>query len=104
MKKRFWIILILFLFLVGENIVVSSAQLPSKFQGFLGTYHPFKGTSYGGNGWAEGELLQKAFNFGENAVISQSAYNGYPFAENIENNCKNWDINKFYGILRPPTE
>src|SRR5688572_14621683 len=103
MKKRFRIILMLFLFLGGENILVP-AQLPSKFQGFLGSYHPYKGTAYGDDGWQEGELLQKAFNFGENAVISQSAYNGYTFAENIENNCKNWDVNKLYGILRPPTE
>lgn len=48
--------------------------------------------------------MQNAFAFGENAVISQAAYNGYTFAENIENNCREWNVNKVYGILRPPTE
>lgn len=98
------LILLLCLFLQVGNIAAQTSA-PKRFQGFLGTYHPFKGTTYGGDsGWTEGELLQKAFNFGENAVISQAAYNGYTFAENIENNCKNWDVNKLYGILRPPTE
>ena len=82
------------------------AQTPSlhKFKGFLGTYHPFNGTAYGGAGWTEGELMQHAFSFGENAIISQASYNGYTFAENIDNSCRNWDVNKVYGILRPPTE
>ena len=109
MKKRLRIILILFLSLVCENIahlsVLAQPKTPSKFQGFVGTYHPYKGTAYGGSGgWAEGELIQNAFAFGENAVISQAAYNGYTFAENIENNCREWNVNKVYGILRPPTE
>ena len=97
------LILLLCLCLQAGNIAAQTTA-SKKNQGFLGTYHPFKGTAYGEGGWTEGELLQKAFNFGENAVISQSAYNGYTFAENIENNCKNWDVNKLYGILRPPTE
>jgi len=102
---RFSIILILLLCLFTQagNIAAQSA-VSKKFQGFLGTYHPFKGTTYGGSGWTEGEPLQNAFAFGENAVISQSAYNGYTFAENIENNCREWNVNKVYGILRPPTE
>lgn len=87
-----------------DGSIAAQTSAPKKIQGFVGSYHPYKGTAYGGDGWTEGELLQKAFNFGENAVISQSAYNGYTFAENIENNCKNWDVNKLYGILRPPTE
>ncbi len=106
MKLRVYKIMILLLCAFSQTASLA-AQTPAarKFQGFLGTYHPYKGTAYGGAaGWAEGEMLQKAFNFGENAVISQAAYNGYTFAENVENNCKNWDVNKLYGILRPPTE
>ncbi len=109
MKTRLQIILILSLFWVGENIgslsVVAQSKRASKFQGFLGTYHPFKGTSYGGSGgWTEGEPMQNAFAFGENAIISQAKYYGYTFAENVQNNCREWDINKVYGVLRPPTE
>jgi hypothetical protein len=104
MKKLLKAISALLICLSFQAVVIAQTTSPKKFQGFLGTYHPFKGTAYGGNGWPEGELMQKAFNFGENAVISQAAYSGYVFAENIENNCKIWDINKLYGILRPPTE
>lgn len=70
----------------------------------MGTYHPFKGTVYGGGGWSEGELMQSAFNFGENAIISEASYYRYTFAENVENNCRQWGVNKLYGILRPPRE
>ena len=106
MKLRVSKILILLLCLFSQaGNLAGQTPAPQKFQGFLGSYHPFKGTAYGGDaGWTEGELMQKAFNFGENAIISQGAYNGYTFAENIENNCQNWDVNKLYGILRPPTE
>ena len=108
MQKRLQIILIVCLSLVCESIVplsvLAQSKRASKFQGFLGTYHPFKGTSYGGNGWTEGETMQNAFAFGENAIISQAKYNGYTFAENVQNNCQEWDINKVYGVLRPPTE
>ncbi|HTG91878.1 MAG TPA: carboxypeptidase-like regulatory domain-containing protein [Pyrinomonadaceae bacterium] len=104
MKRLLKAISALLICLSFQAVVIAQTTEPKKFQGFLGTYHPFKGTAYGGNGWLEGELIQKAFNFGENAVISQAAYSGYDFTENIENNCKNWDINKLYGILRPPTE
>ncbi len=82
----------------------AQAERNAKRQGFLGTYHPFRGTAYGGAGWKEGELIQHAFSFGENAIISQASYNGYSFEENVNNSCREWDINKVYGILRPPTE
>lgn len=110
MKKRLLMIITLLLCLLSpvENAppLTAGAQsaAPIKFQGFLGTYHPYNGTAYGAGGWTEGELLQKAFAFGENAIISQARYNGYTFAENVENNCRQWDVSKLYGILRPPTE
>lgn len=84
--------------------VAAQTNAPRKFQGFLGTYHPFNGTAYGGSGWAEGELIQKAFDFGENAIVSYANYNGYTFEENVKNSCDEWDVNKIYGILTPPSE
>ncbi|MGI8470070.1 MAG: carboxypeptidase regulatory-like domain-containing protein, partial [Pyrinomonadaceae bacterium] len=54
--------------------------------------------------WAEGELIQKAFDFGENAIVSYANYNGYTFEENVKNSCDEWDVNKIYGILTPPSE
>ena len=86
------------------STIAAQQAAPRKLQGFLGSYHPFKGTAYGGDGWIDGEPLEKAFNFGENAIISQATYNGYTFTENVENNCRGWDVNKIYGVLRPPTE
>ena len=62
------LITLLCLCLQGQGIAQPTAT--KKFQGFLGTYHPFKGTAYGGAGWTEGELMQHAFDFGENAIIS----------------------------------
>jgi hypothetical protein len=82
----------------------AQAERNGKIQGFLGSYHPFKGTAHGATGWTEGELIQHAFSFGENAIISQASYNGYTFEENVNNSCREWDVNKVYGILRPPTE
>jgi hypothetical protein len=82
----------------------AQAERNAKIQGFLGAYHPFKGTVYGSDGWTEGELIQHAFSFGENAIISQASYNGYTFEENVNYSCREWDVNKVYGILRPPSE
>jgi hypothetical protein len=75
-----------------------------KFKGFLGTYHPAKRTAYGGWGWTDGELIQHAFNFGQNAILVKGSYLGYTFEENIHNSCLEWDVNKVYGIILPPTE
>ena len=80
------------MFIQPLSIAAQSDKAPKKFQGFLGSYHPFKGTAFGGNGWTEGELIQNAFDFGENAMVSHATYNGYTFAENVENNCHNWDV------------
>ena len=33
--------------------------------------------------WTEGESMQKAFGFGDNAIISWAKYNGYSFKENV---------------------
>lgn len=104
MKVRQLVLIILLLVSGLPESAVGQNRPATKFQGFLGTYHPFKGTAYGGSGWTEGELLQRAFAFGENAIISQASYNGYTFGENAANSCNEWDVNKIYGILRPPTE
>lgn len=104
MKKLLTTTLVLIICLFSQSAPIAQTTSSTKFKGFLGTYHPVKGTAYGGNGWTEGESVQNAFAFGENAIISQAAYNGYIFAENVRNNCDEWDINKVYGVLRPPTE
>jgi hypothetical protein len=104
MKRILTIILVLTSGLFSQSTVIAQTPSPARFQGFLGTYHPYKGTAYGGAGWQDGELMQHAFSFGENAIISQASYNGYTFEENIDNSCRTWDVNKVYGILRPPTE
>ena len=105
MKKTLSKILVLSLCLFSQSgIFTAQITAPKKFQGFLGTYHPFKGTAYGGDGRTEGETMQTAFAFGDNAIISHAKYNGYTFEENVENNCRAWDVNKLYGILLPPSE
>jgi hypothetical protein len=103
---RFSIILILLLCLVtsAEN-VAAQPTAAKKFQGFLGTYHPYNGSAYGGgSGWKEGELMQNAFNFGQNAILIKGSHLGYTFEQNIKNSCSEWDVNKMYGILLPPSE
>ena len=82
----------------------SSTPVTQKIPGFIGLYHNSTGTIYGGWGWPPGELIQTAFNFGQNAIISQAEYYGYTFQINLINNCTIWNVNKLYGILRPPTE
>ena len=97
--------LVLLLFLIAQ-IGNSAAQSSTakKFMGFLGTYHPVNGTAYGGPGWTEGELMQNAFNFGHNAILVKGSHLKYTFEQNINNSCSEWDVNKVYGILLPPSE
>ena len=96
----------IFFLCVLTHVVVGIAQTtaPVRFNGFLGTYHPVNGTAYGGAGWKEGELIQHAFNFGQNAILVKGSHAGYTFEQNINKSCSEWDVNKVYGILLPPSE
>ena len=104
MKKLLMIILVLTFCLVSQSSPTAQTTSPTKFKGFLGTYHPVNGTAYGGSGWREGELMQHAFNFGQNAILVKGSHLKYTFEENINNSCREWDVNKIYGILLPPSE
>lgn len=99
---RFFIVYLCVLALAGNGFAQAAAS--KKFSGFLGTYHPVNGTAYGGSGWKEGELIQHAFNFGQNAILVKGSHAGYTFEQNINNSCSEWDVNKVYGILLPPSE
>ena len=103
MKKVIRLILTAML-LSGIPFAIGQKKPPPKYQGFLGTYHPFKGTAYGGGSWTDGELVQKAFAFGQNAVMDIAAHNGYTFEEMMRNSCGEWDVNKVFAILLPPSE
>ena len=48
--------------------------------------------------------MQQAFNFGQNAILVKGSHQGYTFEENINNSCNEWDVNKIYAIILPPTE
>ncbi len=104
MKKVPPIISLLAFCLFSQMAPIAQTTSPTRIKGFLGTYHPVKGTAYGGWGWKEGELMQHAFNFGQNAILVKGSHLGYTFEENINNSCREWDVNKVYGILLPPTE
>ena len=104
MNRVLPIIAVLTFCLFSQNGPIAQTQPRSKFKGFLGTYHPVKGTAYGGSGWKEGELMQHAFNFGQNAILVKGSHLGYTFEENITNSCREWDVNKVYGIVLPPSE
>lgn len=96
-------ILILISCLFSQSALLAQTPAP-RFKGFLGTYHPVNGTAYGGPGWTEGVLMQHAFNFGQNAILVKGSHLGYTFEQNITNSCSEWDVNKIYGILLPPSE
>src|SRR6187431_121813 len=104
MKRILTIILLSSVFLLPLRSPSAQTSSPTKFKGFLGTYHPVKGTAYGGWGWPDGELMQHAFNFGQNAILVKGSHQGYTFEENINNSCNEWDVNKIYAIILPPTE
>ena len=99
---RSFIVLLYILMQVAACIAQTTTD--AKFNGFLGTYHPVNGTAHGGWGWKEGDLMQQAFNFGQNAVLVKGSHAGYTFEQNITNSCSEWDVNKVYGILLPPSE
>ena len=104
MKKVSTLILALTFLVFSQTTPIAQTTSPTKFKGFLGTYHPYNGTAYGGGGWKEGESMQKAFAFGQNAILVKGSHLGYTFAENIANSCREWDVNKVYGIVLPPSE
>ena len=105
MKRVLTINLFLTFYLLSQSTLLAQTAPPPKFKGFLGTYHPKKGTAYGGGpGWKDGELMQHAFNFGQNAILVKGSHQGYTFEENINNSCNEWDVNKVYAIILPPTE
>jgi hypothetical protein len=79
MKKTTSTIVALAFCLFAQNTPTAQTTTPIKFKGFLGTYHPVKGTAYGGSGWKEGELMQHAFNFGQNAILVKGSHLGYTF-------------------------
>ena len=102
--RKLSVLLLTFCFLLQGSSIAQTTS-PPKFKGFLGTYHPVKGTAYGGvDGWKEGELMQHAFNFGQNAILVKGSHLGYTFEENIRNSCDEWDVNKAYAIILPPSE
>jgi hypothetical protein len=104
MRKVLAVVLCSTAMLLSQSGLSAQTQTGKKFKGFLGTYHPFNGTAYGGPGWEDGELMQHAFNFGENAILVKGSHLGYTFEENINNSCREWDVNKVYAILLPPSE
>jgi hypothetical protein len=104
MRKISTLILAVTFWAFSQITPMAQTTPPTKFKGFLGTYHPYNGTAYGGGGWTEGVLMQKAFAFGQNAILVKGSHLGYTFAENIANSCREWDVNKVYGILLPPSE
>jgi len=104
MEQVLKIILILTFYIFSQSTPIAQTPSPTKFKGFLGTYHPVRGTAYGGSGWKDGELMQHAFDFGQNAILVKGSHLGYTFEENITNSCSEWDVNKVYGIVLPPSE
>lgn len=104
MKRVMSTVLVMAFCLFTVSTRIAQTPSPAKFKGFLGTYHPYNGTAYGGPGWKEGELMQHAFSFGQNAILVKGSHLKYTFEENINNSCREWDVNRVYGILLPPSE
>jgi hypothetical protein len=75
-----------------------------KRQGFLGLFHPYNGRIYASEGIREDDDLYQAYFFGENAIMSMPSYGGYDFKDNLEKHCIEYDVNRIYGIIRPPSE
>ncbi len=89
---------------LSANSNGQQAELSIKRQGYIGLYHPFKGKVYAGTGINEDEDLYQAYLFGVNGILNSPAYGEYPFKEDIENHCREFDINLVYGIILPPSE
>jgi len=110
MLRNFIVVLAVLILSLNQNIFShnindkSNDQGLKKFPGFIGVYHNFNGTVYGGWGIKQGELLQRAFNFGENGLICQAAYSGYTFKACLDSSMNSWYINKIFGVIRPPSE
>lgn len=88
----------------SANSNSQQAELVRKRQGYIGLYHPFKGKVYAGTGINDDEDLHLAYLFGVNGILNAPGYGEYPFKENIERHCREFDTNLVYGIILPPSE
>lgn len=92
--------LFVFLILIYQ---LSIAQVTNKITGPLGMYDMVAGYSYSDSTGLDSVTMQSVFRFGEPAITNQAIYNGLPFLPELDT-CNQWNCNRIFGIIQPPTE
>jgi hypothetical protein len=91
----------------------SAAEANStKYKGFIGFYHPYKGTVFGTPSVPEGTDVLDAIPMGDVVFSNDPKYGLYEFDEGMRRHCGNLanfgekpiDVNRIYGFIFPPSE
>jgi hypothetical protein len=91
-------------FVVAIAIVTHlSAQNPNHITGPLGVYHVSTGYTYRDTIGVDSLPLEQVLTFGEMAISDQGDDYGLEFEPDVDT-CLQWNANRIFGIIQPPTE
>jgi hypothetical protein len=79
------------------------AQGPDKITGPLGVYHVSPGYSYKDTNSIDSVPMEQVLRFGEMAIPDQAVDYGMNFIPQLDS-CQQWNANRIFGIIQPPTE
>jgi hypothetical protein len=79
------------------------AQNAGKITGPLGVYHISAGYAYNDSTGTDSVLMQYELKFGELNMPNQAVDNGFDFQSEIDS-CIQWNANRVFGIIQPPSE
>jgi|GEM_PF-1811061 len=82
---------------------LSSAQVSTKITGPLGIYDVVSGYCYSDSTAIDSTLIQSEYRFGVPCIGNQGTYMGFSFNAAVDS-CVQWNCNRVFGIIQPPTE
>ena len=86
------------------HAVAAPADVPDKYVGWIGPYHPSSGRTWPAPGVKNGTTVWEAFEFGTVCMENALSDGGYALKDDIALHCDAWDVNSVYGMLLPPSE
>jgi hypothetical protein len=92
------------LFLGVVALAVPPAEALPKAAGPLGIWRSSNGLVYAAPGIPESTNVQTAFAFGDFWDMNDPADEGLTFQQWIEMTCNAWNVERFTGVVRPPSE
>lgn len=85
-------------------LAVPPADALPKPAGPLGIWSSSDGLVYQAPDIPESTNVQTAFAFGDFWDLNDLSYEGLTFRQRIETTCNEWNVERFTGVIRPPSE